>query len=161
MKKIWLAVLLAASLLLTSCALFPVEQKDFTKGDMTITLTNRFIERQQEGYTVCYDSASMGVFALREEFGLFEEVGYGAETSLADYRDLVLQANEVEAEPIGEDGLVGFRFTAQSDGQSYTFSAYVYKSTEAFWLLQFVTRTEDFSALQNLILSYAKSVTVS
>ena len=96
MKKI-ASLFLCAFLLLTAagCAShsnpFSAEEKLFSSDGMEITLTKAFRKTSVDGYTVCYDSSKVAVFALKEAFSLAEGL---EEMTLDDYRELVLQANE-------------------------------------------------------------------
>ena len=62
------ALVLAIMLCLSGCSSVVLEQEKtalFTSGGMEIVLPKGFTEHTVDGYTVCYDSASAEVFALR------------------------------------------------------------------------------------------------
>ena len=73
MKKLLAVLILAASLIsMVSCnkKVYEANAKEFTSDGLTITLTDAFVKKGQEGYTVCYDSKSVAVIALKESFSL-------------------------------------------------------------------------------------------
>ena len=104
MKKI-ASLFLCAFLLLTAAGCAPhsnpfsAEEKLFSSDGMEITLTKAFRKTSVDGYTVCYDSSKVAVFALKEAFSLAEGL---EEMTLDDYRKLVLQANESKNPQRGE-----------------------------------------------------------
>ena len=154
-------VLLASLLLFSGCGLFKESPKTFTKGGMSITLTNRYKEAKLEGQTVAYDSKKIAVFALKEEFTLFEGTKYGKDSSLEDYANLVITANDVTASVNTENGLTSFTYTGENGKQKFTYFATVFKSEDAFWLIQFATESANYEAQKDTILSFAKSISFS
>lgn len=134
--------------------------KTFSKAGMSITLDGSFNEAVYESYTACYDSPYVAVYALKQDFTFFEGSGYGTDTPLKDYANLVIESNGLENCDVTEaNGLVGFSFQKESGGGLYHYNAYVYKSDSAFWLVQFATEADNASVYENKIISFAQSVT--
>ncbi len=134
-----------------------VEPQVFSDNGMSVTLTNEFQPVQAEGHTHCYESPRVAVFALKEEFTLME----GFETyTLEQYRDLVITNNGISATLKDEDGLKGFAYdyTNPATLDSYHYVSFVYKTQDAFWLVQFVTMEEDADDYKADIATWAKSV---
>ena len=155
LSKAILLITLALSLLLCSCGILEEKEKTFTVEGMSITLTNRFHKTKQEGFTVAFDSSKIAIFALKEVFG----DKLNADTTLAEYAELVVSANSLDVEPKEENGLTCFTFENDASGTSYTYLAVVYKADDAFWLLQFATKSSDFDEKKDTLVSYAKTVT--
>lgn len=164
------ALLLTLTLLLcTSCtAMQPQEPAPtpqpttFSKSGMTITLTDDFAEKEYVTYTAVYDSAEIAVFALKEEFWLFDSSVLSAESSVADYADLVWKSNSFSGDvPVSEqDGLTWFDYDRTVNGGDYTYRTYVFKGSDSFWFVQFAAFTDNFSNVESTIHAFAKSVTV-
>ncbi len=134
------------------------EPKDFSSNGMTITLTDEFIKADIENYTVSYDSKNVAVFALKEEFKLVD--GFQNYT-LKQYGDLVIQNNNLSSSKIENiDGLTGFEyeFTNPDTKDTYKYFSFVYKSNDAFWLVQFATLTENANEYSSKIFEWAKTV---
>ena len=111
-----------------------------------------------EGFTVTYDSKNVAVFALKEEFKLAE--GFG-DFTLEQYRDLVIQNNGLSSYKIEkEEGLTGFQYEAVSPEtkENYQYFSFVYKSNDAFWLVQFATRSKNADEYNSKIYEWAKTV---
>ena len=156
LTKALLLVTLVCSLLLCSCNLLTESEKTFTDSGMTITLTSGFEKNEQDGFTVTYASSKIVVFALKEDFTNFD-----ADTTLEEYADLVLAANQLTDTTVTtENGLTSFTYESEVDGVSYSYLATVHEGEDAFWLIQFATKTNDFEANKEAIITYAKSITL-
>ena len=134
------------------------KEKDFSVEGMSITLTEGFREIKQENYTATYVSGDAAVMALKEEFTLMP----GAEDlTLGEYRDLVIRANGLNsAERTVIEGIPAFLYenTNAENGQTYRYTAFVYKAGDAFWLLQFGALKDGSSVDDAQIAQWAKSV---
>ena len=160
-SSIALIIVLMAALFLSGCALFEASPKTFTKAGMSITLTDRFTERDYVSFTAVYDSQYVAVFVLKEEFTLFEGSALGKNSSLNDYANAVILANGLDVSPVTEDGLTFFTYQKENNGTDCTYFATVHKSDDAFWLIQFSAKTEQYESQKDNILTYAKSVSFS
>ncbi len=135
-----------------------VEPKVFSENGMSITLTNEFRQVQMQNYTNCYDSAKVAVFALKEEFALAD--GFENYT-LEQYGNLVLQNNNLTSlELKSVDGLTGFEYesTNPDTKDTYMYFSFIYKSKDAFWLVQFATLTENADEYNSKITEWAKNI---
>ena len=137
------------------------EAKTFSSHGMTITLTDEFEVLDKEGFTASFDSKKAGVFALKEEFSLFE--GFGDNT-VEEYAEMVIWVNGLDSVEVRTDnGLTGFEYDythPEIDATLHWFS-YVYKTNDAFWLVQFSMLDEDVEAYRPQVIEWAKSVTFS
>ena len=134
-----------------------VEPKVFADNGMQVTLTNEFKSVKMQNYTNCYDSAKVAVFALKEAFTLAD--GFENYT-LEQYGNLVLQNNNLSVQLKNVDGLTGFEyeFTNPETKDTYKYFSFVFKSDDAFWLVQFATLTENADAYNAKIVQWAKTV---
>lgn len=137
------------------------EMKIFSSNGMTVTLTNEFKEVDIENYTATYDSKNVAVFALKEAFALAD----GFENcSLEEYADLVIKNNNVgPAEIKTVEGLTYFEyeFVNPETNDTYRYFSYVYKTNDAFWLVQFATPDKNVEKFTQQITEWAKSVKFS
>lgn len=131
------------------------ETKTFTAEDMKITLTDEFIPAQQEGFTACYGTEDVVVLATEEAFSLM--AGFSAYT-IEDYGNLILQnsslTSTLQTEP---NGLVYFEYEATSDA-TYHYRAYLFKESDAFWMIQFAVEASAFAEYEDEIRTWASSV---
>ena len=148
---------------LISSVLFPNKNntpvaKDFSSNGMTITLTDEFTKADVEQYTVAYDSEDVAVFALKEEFTMADDL---QNYTLEQYGDLIIQNNNLSSSKIENiDGLTTFEyeFTNPDTNDTYKFFSFVYKTNDAFWLVQFATRTENVDEYSSKIVEWAKTI---
>ncbi len=162
MKK--LIALLMATLMLMSFAACggEVKEKEFTHSGLTITLTEAFTEASYEGYTVCYDSANVAVFVIKENFSLLEGL---EDYTLKQYAELVHNANSSRnpAAITEVEGLTTFEysFLNTDEDQTYQYFTTMFKGDDAFWTIQFCCKADKFSEYKADMIKYAKSVKVT
>lgn len=131
-------------------------EKIFSKSGLTITLNDKFNVKEMVSYTAAFDSESIGVLALKEEQSLFGNKTF----SLKEYAELVIANNKLDTTVKGTDNLTGFTFENHVNGKDYIIFATVYKSIDAYWLMQFTCESTKFEGLKSTIIQYAKSVNV-
>lgn len=160
-------ILLVAALIIGLCAgrlisggLFrnrAPKPEDFTLNGMTITLTKDFTEDNVMGFTSSYRSKDVYALALREAF--LEAEGL-KELSLEEYRDLLMEVNELaDARADTFDGIPGFEYDYEDeDGNAYHDRTFVYRTDDSFWMIQFITFREAFSKYEATVNGWAKSV---
>jgi hypothetical protein len=152
-KRSLIALLLCAVLLLTcGCTAKP---KTFTASGMTIELTEDFAEKEMVGFTAVYQSKDVFVFALKEEFEIL-----GDSMDLDEYADLVLEANQMDADVEHEGEHTYFTFDKTVSGKDMTYTAVLYKGEDAYWMIQFACLSKDYDDLKDTIFGYAASVEV-
>lgn len=137
------------------------KEKAFSSGGMTITLTDEFQKASLEGYSAVYNTEKIVVFTLKESFTLLEGL---EDYTLKQYGEVVVENNGLKSNELKtKDGLTYFEYdyTDSATKESYHYFAYIYKSDDAFWLIQFATLKKDANTYAQQIAEYAKSVTFS
>ncbi len=137
-----------------------VDPKTFSSDKMSITLTEEFEKTEMEGFTVAYGSKDVAVFVIKESFSLQEDA---KSLTLKEYANLVIEKNDRDATAKEKDGLICFEFDYLNPDtkENYRYFAYVYKSEDAFWLVQFAVLKENSDAYEEKIGEWAKSVEFS
>ena len=155
------AIIVGAVAYLITSALFlnkTPKPKDFSSNGMTITLTDEFTKADVENYTAAYDSKNVAVLALKEEFTLAD----GSQNyTLEQYGDLVLQNNNLSSSKIENiEGLTTFEYelTNPDTKDTYKYFSFVYKTNDAFWIVQFATLTENADEYRSKIFEWAKTI---
>ena len=131
--------------------------KDFTVQNMTITLNENFSVEQMEGSEEWIASDHVGVYTVRDAFAEYEGL---EDWTLQEYAATCF-ADEEDPHPVLlTDG--NLRYYAYDvdlgDEGSYSYTAYVFKTQDAFWLVQFVTETSEASRYASDIRAWAQSV---
>ena len=132
--------------------------KDFSSNGMTITLTDEFVKTDVKNYIAAYDSKNVAVLVSKEEFTLAD--GFEDQT-LEQYGNLVLQSNNLSSSEIKNiEGLIGFEYesTNPNTGNTYKYLSFLYKSNDAFWMMQFATLKENVDDFRSEIIKWAKTV---
>ena len=164
MKK-FVAVLLVVAALVTmaSCSgkVYEADAKEFTSNGLTITLTDAFVETKQEGYTVCYDSKSVAVIALKESFSLAEGV---KDWTLEYYADLIKSSNSAHSPSnpvkVGNRMVIEYTFFNPNTNVTYHYYTCMYKGRDAFWMVQFACDVNDIEEYKPYMMQWADSVRV-
>lgn len=137
------------------------EAKTFFSDGMTIELTDEFKKTDVENYTVVFDSKNVAIFVLQEEFSLMD--GFENYT-LEQYADLIIETNNLSSAEIKTiDGLIHFehRYTDTETNDTYQYFSYVYKTDDAFWLIQFATLDKNVETYADKIEEWARTVKFS
>ncbi len=132
--------------------------KDFSYEEMTITLTALFKEEEVEGRTV-FTSNDVAVFVLRENFiaGDIDLSGY----TVRGYAELARENNPVMAGATYEetDGVPNMVYTyAGDDGKTYAYFTTFYKSSNAFWIVQYFVNESEYESRKPKLIEWAKTV---
>lgn len=158
MKKRGLFICLFCLLLVlsTGCSLLTPSPKTFSSNGLTIELTSAFKESDMEGFLVSFESNTVLVMGIKEEFSLVKEYA----EDLESYAELVVEVNGVDSEVVKEKGLTYFVYEATADGQDFTYIGVVYEGSDAYWLVNLVCQSSKYSNLKDTMLQYAASVKV-
>ena len=138
------------------------EQKfTYGNGDFSIMLDESFTEKNYQSYTVCYESANMVIFVLKESFSLMN--GLNSYSTL-QYAGLLREANSTHSPTAisTEDDLISFEYGYfnKDENITYTYFTTAHKGYDAFWTVQFACKTENFESLKPDMIKYAKSITL-
>jgi len=156
MKKrllITVIILTAMTVLLSSCGV-SFDPRDFAEQNIKITLDDSFGRFEINGYTVCYQSSLVTVYLLKEQFS----ESFSGDTTLDEYADLVLQANSMTKEVKTIDHYKSFSY--EYDVNDYVFhnEVFLYKMSDAFWIVRFECREEVYESLKPSIDQWSSSV---
>ena len=126
---------------------------------MIITLTNQFSEISSGGYTACYDSQDVAVIVLKEEFSLFE--GFDKYT-LNEYGNLLITNNNLDSSVKLQNynGLTYFEYQYSNPETKdlYHYFSVVFKTSDSFWMIQFVTLEKNYNYNKQNIINWAKNI---
>lgn len=134
--------------------------KEFSEAGMTITLTREFKEKEEKNFTTAFSSKDVAVFALKEPFSMFE--GF-SDYTLTEYGKAVIKANNLSLKLQYKDDLRYFQYdyTNPNTKEDFVFTSFVYKSDDAFWLIQFAVKKDKFDDYSDEVFEWAESVSFS
>ena len=135
------------------------EPKSFTEGGMTITLTNAFQKMDYEGFAAVFGSTDVVVLAEKESFAADAALG---SMSRETYANLFIQNNNLTGSEVWqEEGLTWFQYkgTNPDSKATYRYSVYVFKTEDAFWVVQIAVLDKDADKYAAQIMDWAKTIT--
>lgn len=79
---------------LSGCSFMFASPKTFTNQGLSITLTNKFYEKQHISVTSYYESNQMIVLVIKENFSQLSQLGVNKNSTIEQYLNLVIRANK-------------------------------------------------------------------
>lgn len=137
-------------------ALVDAGEKTFSTHEMSITLNKSFTEQTVPGYYSVYVSDDVEIMVFKTEF---EDLGSSLLSAANFAQTVIWNDSELNCEVMEKDGLVFFSFDKSlSDGESYRYFAYTYKSESAYWQFYFAVPQRKAEKYSNNIEKWAGSV---
>lgn len=138
------------------------KSKEFSSDGMTITLTDEFVKTSMAGFTVCYDSKDVAVFALKEDFSIVD----GLENyTIHQYGDAAIKNNNLGSSVKLKTGhglvYAEYEATNPETKEAYSYFIVFYKTSDSFWLVQFCSLTEKYQDNRKTFIDWAKKVEFS
>lgn len=135
--------------------------KIFSKSGLSITLTDDFVEKTLMSQTSYYESLTSIVTTLKEPFENLEAIGLSKDSTLKEYAQEVIKTNgfDKSGTTIQEGGgFTGFEYTSDVSGVTVNYVAVVFKSNDAFWLVQFACQEDNYAQFSPIFNKWAKSI---
>jgi len=132
--------------------------KDFTVGDLSITLTDQFERTSPMGnQTAAFLSDDKGVVFVKESFSEYTGLEF---FTIDAYAQLSKEANpQINTALQQENGYTYYEYTARVDGDKMCYITFYYKSDNAFWAITFFTMADHYQDARPQFFTWAKSVT--
>ena len=151
-----LALLLVSAL--TGCSNDP---KNFTVGDLTVTLTKAFKESRMNEFDVYITSDTVSFTAKRETLDSLEHAGYEI-NSLNDYAMEILESNKLDKSALKQrNSYMYFKSEGTKAGAKYTYVHCLFKGSSAYWICEFVCKSSNYSKLEDSILGWADTISIN
>ncbi|MBQ8029305.1 MAG: hypothetical protein IJ262_07875 [Clostridia bacterium] len=134
-------------------------EKVFSAEEMKITLTGEFFDIGADGYTAAFGTGDVAVLVSKEKFEDYEGL---EKNTPEEYGKLVIENNDLSgSEIVNKNELIYFTYSSvvPESEENYKYNAYIFKSKEAFWLVQFATLVEISESYSSQIEQWAKTVT--
>ncbi len=132
------------------------EPKDFTAGDLTVTLTSHFKEGTDDNGELYFYDSKTAVHVFRDE------LYYSADTTLTEYSDFLLAQLEVEkvGEYIQNDRYLQFEYESREGLSNFVYYTAIFRTDGSFWSVQFVTEDDNIAALREKYKAWADSIVI-
>lgn len=159
------ALLITIMLVLSITGCSGNRAKDYTVDDMTITLTNSFVESTVETQTAVYSNDDYIVTILKQDYAQLESMNMPTDMDVGSYALMVVEENGLdtsleiyESEVDDYSYIFGFTYEKEIEDTTFSYFATVYKSDDAYWFIQFATKTEQFEEAKPQFIEWAKTV---
>lgn len=137
---------------------FEVKDKTYTSSGLTVTMEDGMFEKDLASATVYYEGTSVIMSGLKETFDALSVVNLGKESTIADYIKVVEKNNGSTFDVKEEDGITYFTYEKEISGKSFFYLASVYKTDDAFWLVNFGCETKNKDKYEQKFIKWAKTV---
>jgi len=138
--------------------------KELTFDDLTITVPGMYLDMvsiaDNPDLAFLYGFNDTAVLGIQESVSDVQGSFGTTVRSARDYADLYISVNKLSSTVVEKDGLVTFTYTADIDGQSFTYLSAVFANAEHFWLVQTYCYTENFEKNEADFMECLKSIKV-
>ncbi len=132
--------------------------KEFTYGDMQITLTDAFVEDENINYTITYYTNEVGIYVDQYDVSVIPELKNATLDTFAEYTIFNYELGEVTLKQDGDLAYFELTDMAGTDGKATHHHLFLYKSDGAFWVVQFMTYESDAEDYREDIFTWANSI---
>ena len=157
-----IALVLAATLLLTACAASEPElvRYDHPTG-LSLTMWEGFEVQDAEGFVGGYINQDQGIAILMAEelFASLSNVGIDPEMTLEEYGRFLMDCYGLEG-TVESDALGNTRFVYDRDvqGGQARYFAYLYRNDVAFWTVTFMSARDKADGLEETFSQWAATI---
>lgn len=131
----------------------------FTADNMSITLNDEFSRFNEEGYLQIFATEEVVVLVTKDSFADYEGL---SENTLEEYGNLVIENRGfTDCKLEKENDLTYFTYTFENPDTKdvYSYKSYIFKTADAFWIVQFATLVEDIEAYSEQVKEWASTIT--
>ncbi len=155
-------LLIAACVIIFVLCMVPFS-KTFEGEGYELTLTTKFTEAPEDNYVTTFRGNEMKVLVSRETFeeiALYPERTDPANETRRDFIAADLETNNVVSDIFEDGDLIYYEYQKDFNGKTFSYRAYVFKTTTAFWRIQFGCESENKENLVNQIEEFAKTIEI-
>lgn len=158
-KNIKLLVLVLLVVVIAGCSLLKDKTKTYTQNGISVTMNDGFTLKELDNVTVYLEGEDAIFTALKENFTTLEPLGITSESNLQNYAKAVIEANSLTSSIKEKDGVTYFTYTKEVNNNNFYYLATVYKSKDAFWLINFACEAKNKDTFEPRFIEWAKTVT--
>ena len=135
------------------------DSKTFTVSGMTVTLNDTFTQKSNVSFAAYFESTQYVVFATKEANSTLTAAGLSADMTLAEYAQIVISNNSLSSTVTEKNGMTCFTYSASASGVNFKYLAFVFKTADAYWMVQFAATDAMYASAEPLFLKWAASIT--
>ena len=169
--KKFLVTLLSLALVITAlcgCGGADTETDPFAKltfyespTGISLYMDKGFTEKTMETATCYFEKSDIVTNCLEETFETLETIGYGSETTIEEYAQLLIDVYGLEGEVTTDEyGNTYTVYIQDFDGVSYSYYAFFDKGTTSFWTTTFLCATDEADSHEEDFKLWASSIKV-
>lgn len=157
-KRILYTLLILIAVFMCGCASNP---KNFSIGDLTITLNKGFKEQTDSNFDIYLVSDDIIFTAVNESESDVEYSGYEI-NSLKDYSLEIAELNKVNKSSIKQRGnYYYFVNKGTTSGANYTYVHCMFQGRSSYWICEFVCKTKNYDRFKDNIFKWADSIVIN
>lgn len=156
------AFVLVACIIIFVLCLVPFE-KTFQGEGYQITLNTKFTEKREPNYLTTYHGKQLKVFFSKETFEeikLYPERTDPENETREDFIAADFEINGVSSEIYTDGNLMYYEYETVYKNKTYSYRAYVFKTNDAFWRVQFGCESSLKENLTKQIEQFARSIII-
>lgn len=108
-------------------------------------------------YDILYANADIGIMGIGER--KTDIATYFGDKDLVGYAQLIADVYEIQNEVVERDGIPVLYYTADANGENYTYTVVFFETEDKFWQIQGGCLTEQFDQYEEDIWQYITSAT--
>jgi hypothetical protein len=155
-KRLYFLITILFCIALTGC--LGEKTKTYTSHGASIELPTSFYEKDLASATAYFESNKAIISFVKEEFTILESVGITKDTSLDTYAEAVLSNNKLTSEIKKQKEYQYFTYEKSASGKNFFYTSAVFKTDDAFWLINFACDIKDKDAYQTEFLKWADTM---
>lgn len=157
-NRIFLGIVaLVISFFLAGCEI-NIPDKEYDINGIKVTLEEGLKEKEQDGQTLYLQGLDMEFTALKEPFENLSEFNLTENSTEEDYAKLSIESYNLDSEVIVKDDITYFTYEKEVNGKKYFYLASVHKSTDAFYLVQYICLSKNKEKYEPKFLTWDKTV---
>lgn len=143
----------------TGCNLFDKNEKTYSSKGITVTMKDDFYEKTNIAHTLYLESSDVIFLADKESFSMLEEYfDIDKDSTLDEYEEIIKTVNQFDDDFKKDENLVYTTYERSVENNDYFYLMSIYKSDDAFWLVNFACLKEDKDKYESNFIKWAKTV---
>jgi len=155
-KSLYFLITLLFCITLTGC--LGEKTKTYTSHGVSIDLPTSFYEKDLASVTAYLESNKAIISFIKEDFSTLEVVEITKDSTLDTYAKAVLENNKLTSEMKTQKDYQYFTYEKSASGKDFFYTSAVFKTDDAFWLVNFACEVKDKDTYKTEFLKWADTI---